>query len=94
MLAETWNGSARTARWTWLRMFSAEPRVDLVEHVLAVEERPHLADGLVADAGDDAADVVQHGVDARALGVPVVPRARQLAADGVALAGRRVDVAS
>ena len=27
--------------------------IDLVEHVLAVVERPHLADCLVADAGDD-----------------------------------------
>ena len=41
-------------------------RVDLVQHVLAVEERPHLADRLVADAGDDAADVVEDGVDGRA----------------------------
>ena len=30
--------------------------IDLVEHVLAVEQRPHLADRLVADPGDDAAD--------------------------------------
>ena len=28
-----------------------EARIDLVEHVLAVEERPHLADGLVARPG-------------------------------------------
>ena len=41
---------------------SGELRVDLVQHVLAVVERPHLADRFIADAGDDAADLVEHGV--------------------------------
>jgi hypothetical protein len=64
----------------------AEARIDLVEHVAAVIERPHLAHRLVADAGDDAADVVEDGVDRPPLGVPVALRLRQLVADAVALA--------
>ncbi|MCY1314651.1 hypothetical protein D9M70_653270 [compost metagenome] len=35
-----------------------ELRIDLIEHVLPVEERPHFTDGLVADPGDDAAHLV------------------------------------
>lgn len=49
-----------------------ELRVHLVQHVLPVVERPHLAHGLVADAGDDTADLVQHVVGGAALGPPVV----------------------
>ena len=56
-----------------------ELRVDLVEDVLAVVERPHLADRLVADPDDDAAQVVHHGVDGAALVVPVLARVRQAA---------------
>ena len=44
-----------------------ELRVDLVEHVAAVVERPHLAHGLVADPGDDALDVVETVSTARHL---------------------------
>ena len=73
-------------------MFSREARVDLVQHVLAVVQRPHLADRLVADAGDDAADVVHHGVVGAALVVPVLLRVRQLQPDRAALADLVVDV--
>ena len=69
-----------------------ELRIDLVQHVLTVEERPHLADRLVADAGHDAADVVEHRVDRASLGVPVGLRQRQLRADRAALARPLVDV--
>ena len=62
VLAETWNGSLRRTLSTWLRMFFGEVRVDLVEHVLPVEQRPHLADGFVADARHDAADFFQHRI--------------------------------
>ena len=71
-------------------------RIDLVEHGLAVEERPHLADGLVAHARDDSTEVVEDRVDHALLGVPVLARARQLGRDRVALAvvaGVRDDVA-
>jgi hypothetical protein len=63
----------------------AEARVDLVQHILAVIEGPHLAHGLVADAGDHSADLVQHRVDRAPLGVPVLLRERQLVADIVAV---------
>ncbi len=46
-------------------------RVDLGQHVLPVEQRPHLAHRLVADAGDDAAHVFQHGIGGAALGPPI-----------------------
>src|SRR5208282_1982669 len=69
-----------------------EARVDLVEHVLAVVEGPHLADGLVTDAGDHAAHVVEDGLDGRVLGVPVLLDHRRLAADGAGLAGLVVDI--
>ncbi len=36
-----------------------ELRIDFVEDVLAVEQRPHFADCLIAHPGDDAADVVR-----------------------------------
>ena len=63
VLAETWNTSVSITPLTWRSMLSAKLRIDLVQHVAAVVERPHLADGLVADAGHHAADVVHHGVD-------------------------------
>ena len=69
-----------------------ERGIDLVEHVLPVVERPHLADRLVADAGDDPADVVHDRVDSAALGLPVLAGPRQLETDGEALAGVRVEV--
>ena len=47
-------------------------RIDLVQHVLAVEQRPHLADGLVADPGDDTFDIVEHRLGAAVLGVLVL----------------------
>jgi hypothetical protein len=53
-----------------------EARIDLVEHIGAVVERPHLADRLVAHADHDAADVVHHSVDGAALVVPVLLRRR------------------
>jgi len=49
----------------------AETWIDLVEHVPAVEERPHLADRLVADARKDATDVVEIMVDRPPFLVPV-----------------------
>ena len=70
----------------WLRDVLGEVRIDLVEHVLAVEERPHLADRLVADARDHAADVVKHRVGGAALVLPVLLGVGQLEADGVVLA--------
>jgi hypothetical protein len=36
----------------------AKTRVDLVQYLAAVIEGPHLADGLVTNAGQNAADVV------------------------------------
>ncbi len=67
-----------------------EARIDLVEQILPVIERPHLADRLVADAGDDAADLVEHGIGGAALGVPILRRVGQLEADGEILAARTV----
>ncbi len=49
-----------------------EARVDLGQHVATVLQRPHLAHRLVADAGDDAADVLQHGVHGGKLVRPVL----------------------
>jgi len=53
-----------------------ESGIDLAQNVLAIEQRPHLADGLVTDAGHDTADLVQHRLDRAAFGVPVIRRAR------------------
>ena len=63
------------------RDVGGELRVDLVQHVAAVVERPHLAHGLVADTGDDALDVVQHRVDGFPLVVPVALLLRQAVED-------------
>ncbi len=62
-----------------------EARVHLVQHVLPVEQRPHLADGLVADTGDGAARLVQHAVGRAALVPPVFLGDRQLVGDAVDL---------
>ena len=70
----------------------AERGVDLVEHVLAVVQRPHLAHRLVTDAGDDAACGVEDRVDTSPLGVPVLLRQRRLRPDRARLAGLLVDV--
>ena len=40
----------------------AELRIDLVEHIGAIVQRPHLPDRLVTHASDNAADLAQHGV--------------------------------
>ena len=63
-----------------------ESGIDLVQNVLAVVQRPHLADGLVADPGYDAADLVQHRFNRRTFGVPIGLRARQLEGEGADLA--------
>ncbi len=55
-----------------------ELRIDLVEHVLPVEERPHFADRLVADARDDAADIFEDRVGRAALVPPILLTERQL----------------
>ena len=76
----------------------AKARIDLVQHVAAVIERPHLADGLVADAGHDALDVVHHRVAGGPLVVPVLLLARETIEDGMLLVvldigqGRRMSV--
>ena len=66
-------------------------RVDLVQHVLAVVERPHLARGLVAHPGDHAADLVHDRIDRGVLVEPVLAGAGRLQADRAAFAavGRR-----
>ena len=55
--------------------------IDLVQNVLPIEQRPHLANGLVADPCHDAADLVQYRLDRLALGAPVSLRVRQLEGD-------------
>ena len=50
----------------------AELRIDLVEHVAPVIERPHLANRLVADTDDDPTDFAQHGIDPGTLVMPVL----------------------
>ena len=69
-----------------------ERRVDLVQHVLPVEQRPHLADRLVAHPGDHAAGVVEDGVDRLPFGPPVVAGARRARGGGAALGGLVVGV--
>ena len=49
-----------------------EAGIDFRQHVPAVEERPHLADGFVAHPGDDPADRFANGVGGPALRPPVV----------------------
>jgi len=70
----------------------AELGIDLVEHRLAVPERPHLADGLVADAHHDAADILHHRIHRTALVVPVLTVLGWLVADIVGLVGVGVDI--
>jgi hypothetical protein len=69
-----------------------ERRVDLVEDVLPVEQRPHLADRLVADAGDDPVQIVEDGLDGGPLRIPVLLRQRELRPDRAALPALGVDV--
>jgi hypothetical protein len=52
--------------------------IDLVQDGLPVEQRPHLADGLVPNPRHDAADLVQPCLDRGTFGVTVCARARQL----------------
>ena len=91
MLAETWKGSCLRRKIDVAADILGKRGIDLVEHVLPVVERPHLADRLVADAGDDSTDVVHDRVHSAALGLPVLAGPRQLQTDGEALAGDRVD---
>ena len=70
----------------------AELRVDLVQHRLAVPQRPQLADRLVAHAHHDAADLVELRIDIGALVVPVLLRLRQLQREVAALAAGVIDV--
>ena len=72
----------------WRRILARKPRVHLVQHVLAVEQRPHLADGFIADARDDAADRFQNRVGCAALVPPILLGSRQLVGDCVPLAVR------
>ncbi len=60
-----------------------ELRIDFVEHVLAVEEGPHFADGFIAHPSDDAADGLENGVRRPALVGPIRLHARQLVGDRV-----------
>jgi hypothetical protein len=60
-------------------------RIDLV-HVLPVEQRPHLANGLVADPRHDTTDIVKHRLDRGAFGTPGAARAWQLEDDRTNLA--------
>ena len=46
-------------------------RVDLREHIAAIVQRPHLSDGLVADARDHATDFVEYRIDPLASQVPI-----------------------
>ncbi len=61
-------------------------RIDFIEQILAVVKRPHLAYGLVAHPGDDAADPVQHRVGGAPLVPPVILSQGKLVADRMALA--------
>ncbi len=70
-----------------------ETRVDIVEQILPIEERPHFPHGLIADAGDDPADIVELGIDRQSFGAPIVAGARELGTDGVAFSGARVGIA-
>ncbi len=69
-----------------------EARIDFVEHILPVEQRPHLANGLVTDPGHDAVNIVQHGIDRQPLGSPIVTSPRKFGTDRVALTGARIDI--
>ena len=70
----------------------AELRIDLVQHRLAVPQRPQFADRLVADAHHDAADLVELRIDVGALVVPVLLRLRQLQREVAALAAGVIDI--
>ena len=69
-----------------------EGGIDVVQDVLPVVERPHLADRLVTHAGDDAAEIVEHAVDRRPLVAPVLLGQGPLGADRAALSGLIIDV--
>ena len=62
-------------------------RIDLVEHILTVIERPHFADGFVANTRHDAADVLEHRIGRCPLVPPVLLRVRQFEANREAFAG-------
>ena len=49
-----------------------ERGIDVVQDVLPVIQRPHLADRLVTHAGDDAAEIVEHAVDRGSLVAPIL----------------------
>ena len=54
-----------------------ELRINLVQYTLAIEQRPHLANGFIADTGHDPADGIEHGIGGATLVPPVLLCARQ-----------------
>ncbi len=67
-----------------------ELRVHFVEHILPVEQRPHLADGFVADARHHAAHFFEQSIGCPAFQPPVGLRIGQLVGDGVGFAAVRI----
>jgi hypothetical protein len=61
-------------------------RIHLVEHILAIEERPHFPDRLIAYPGDNAADGFQNGVGGSALVPPVLLGPGELIRDRLPIA--------
>jgi hypothetical protein len=58
-------------------------RVHLVEHILPIEQRPHLADRLIAYTRDDSADVLENRVGRAPFVPPVSLRTGKFVCDGV-----------
>jgi hypothetical protein len=63
-----------------------ELRVDLVEDIASVIQRPHLAHGLIAHARDDAANILHDRVDGLPFVMPVLLHFGQAVEDGMAVA--------
>ena len=70
----------------------AEPRIDLVQHRLAVPQRPQLADRLVADPHDDPTDLIELRIDVGTLVLPVLLCFRQFQRKIAAFAAGVIDV--
>ena len=85
VFAEMWKMSLSRTCWTCRSTLSAKRRIELRQHVPPVDERPDLADRLVADAGHDPADIFHHEVDGGDFVGPVLGLARRLIENRVAL---------
>src|SRR5689334_12730540 len=69
-----------------------ETRINLIQNVPTIVERPHLANRLVAYSRHDTAYVIEHNIDGSTFFLPIFLRIRKLQPDRVAIARLFVNI--